>query len=160
MHLEFSPGISGCRGLGKSKHENSTITRKILALSATCAFSIVGCGPTWQWAFIEKTSRFQRTNESDMAPKPRGSGGSNVKTKSQPSKLFHWTPQMSAEARVTQSHGHGTSKVCGPTNSCRSRNYFLSFGLIVTFARCGSFMTCTGPTIKIFTKFMNLSNSI
>ncbi|ESW15227.1 hypothetical protein PHAVU_007G055300 [Phaseolus vulgaris] len=78
-----------------------------------------------------------------MAPKPRGSGMSIVKPQSPPSKLCDWTVQMSAEARVTQSHGHGTSKECGPTNSCRSRNYFLSFGLIVTFARCGSFMTCT-----------------
>ncbi|RYR37455.1 hypothetical protein Ahy_A09g042339 [Arachis hypogaea] len=39
---------------------------------------------------------------------------------------------MGAEARVTRSHGHGTSKKRGPRNSCRSRNYFLSFGLIVT----------------------------
>ncbi|KAK7343585.1 hypothetical protein VNO77_12425 [Canavalia gladiata] len=76
-----------------------------------------------------------------MAPKPRGSGASIVKTKSSPLKGSDWTAEISAEARVTQSHGHGTSKECGPRNSCRSRNYFLSFGLIVTFARCGSFMT-------------------
>lgn len=106
--------------------------------------------PTWHWAFSEKTSRFQRTSESDMAPKPRGSGASVVKSESPPSKLSHWTAEISAEARVSQSHGHGTSKECGPTNSCRSRNYFLSFGLIVTFARCGSFMTCTWvPPLKI-----------
>ncbi|KAK7280148.1 hypothetical protein RJT34_25210 [Clitoria ternatea] len=86
--------------------------------------------PTWQWAFIEKTSRFQRTSESDMAPIPRA-----------------------PKREQTQSHGHGTSKERGPRNSCRSRNYYLSFGLIVTFARCGSFMTCKWvPPLKKFLK--------
>ena len=92
---------------------------------------------------LKKTNRFQGMSESDLASKPRGSGEFSVKSESQPSKHSDLTAYTSAEARVTRSHGHGTSKKRGPRNSCRSRNYFLSFGLIVTFARCSSFMTCT-----------------
>ncbi|RYQ93888.1 hypothetical protein Ahy_B09g100106 [Arachis hypogaea] len=67
---------------------------------------------------------------------------------------------MGAEARVTRSHGHGTSKKRGPRNSCRSRNYFLSFGLIVTFVRCSSFMTCTwDPQLKTFSNKKIISNT-
>ncbi|AES62667.1 hypothetical protein MTR_1g104720 [Medicago truncatula] len=76
-----------------------------------------------------------------MAPKPTASGSVHHPNLISPSMLSDSTAKIIAEARVTRSHGHGTSKECGPRYSCRSRNYFLLFGLIVTFVRCGRFMT-------------------
>ncbi|MED6217158.1 hypothetical protein PIB30_015056 [Stylosanthes scabra] len=104
-------------------------------------------------ALVKKTNRFERRCESDLAPKPRGSGAFIFSSQSQPSKHYNLMAYIGAEARVTRSHGHGTSKKRGPRNSCRSRNYFLSFGLIVTFVRCSSFMTslqrCSGDVSNL-----------